>query len=390
MEQNIEQQIFEQFSKANKILIALPEAVTADALASSLALALFLKRLDKDVEVLTSGVLPENLSFLPGYQLIKSDISSGKSLVVTVDTSVKKLDEISYQVHDGKVSIYLKPKDGSFTPEDVSFSTEKFPVDLLVAVECRSLESLGQLFEKHADLLFGIPKINIDNKAGNEYFGAINLIDINASSVAEIISSLFEKYETQLVNEDIATCLLTGIITKTDSFQHVQTTPKAFVKASELISLGGRQQEVIKNIYKTKSLPMLKLWGRALARLKVNDNLQAAYSALNLGDFEKAGASEKDLPEVLKELLDNISGYRLVALFSERPDGGVSGILAVHPQIDMDVLVQQIHGLDLSKDGNLGAFKVCRLVLPKTSLLEAETKLVDALSKTHSGFLPEI
>src|SRR6202042_3084276 len=129
--------------------------------------------------------------------------------------------------------------------------------DLIIVLEAGSLENLGKIYEQHTDVFFETPKINIDNKANNEYFGAINLVDVTATSVAEILAELLQKYEDQLIDEDVATCLLAGIISKTHSFQHVLTTPKAFLKASELVALGGRQQEVVKHIYKTKSLPLL-------------------------------------------------------------------------------------------------------------------------------------
>src|SRR5436853_1425669 len=104
MELSPEQQIFEQINHANKIVIALPEVLTADAVASGLAFSLFLKKQEKDVVVLSAGKLPESLKFLPGSSLISSEIGSGKSMVIIVDTSVKKLDEISYQTEENKVN----------------------------------------------------------------------------------------------------------------------------------------------------------------------------------------------------------------------------------------------------------------------------------------------
>ena len=149
------------------------------------------------------------------------------------------------------------------------------------------MEDLGSLNEHNADLFFETPKINVDNKAENEYFGAINLVDVTATSVAEILAGLLQEYEAQLLDEDILLpCLLTGIISKTQSFQHVQTTPRAFLKASELVALeGGRQQEIIKNIYKTKPLSLLKLWGRALARMKIQEDIKAIHSVPTGVDF---------------------------------------------------------------------------------------------------------
>jgi len=379
MELTIEQQIFETLSKAKKVLIALPESITADSLSSGLALAMFLQKMDKDVSVVCSGSLPEHLQFLPRIESVKADVAGGKSLVVVVDISAKKLDEISYQSTEDKVSIFLKPKDGMFTAEDISFSNDKISVDVLVCVGSKSLESFGVLFERHTDLFFETPKINIDNRAKNEYFGAINFVDINATSIAEMLATLFGKYETLLVDEDIATCLLTGIITQTHSFQHAHTTPKAFMKASELVALGGRQQEVIKFIYKTKPLPLLKLWGRALARLKVMDGDSAAYSMLNTADFEKAQSSPQDLPAVMKELLDSLESHNVVGLLAETSTQTVRILTAIHSQLNAQVFADHF-GQGSVTDLNSGLYKAVDITLEEISLADAETKFLGAIA----------
>lgn len=376
MELPLSEQIFEQIKKSGKILILLPEVLTADSLASGLALRLFLLKQQKDVSLISAAEAPENLKFLPGASELKSQLTAVKSLVVTLDTSKKQLDEISYQTSADKAQIYLKSKDLEFLPEDVTFSKEKFPVDLIIIIGARSVEDLGKISEHNADLLFETVKINIDNKSGNEYFGAINLVDITATSAAEILAELLQKYEEQLIDQDIATCLLAGIIEKTASFQHVQTTPKAFLKASELVALGGRQQEVVKNIFKSKSLALLKLWGRALARMKPLDSEKVIYSVLNYLDFEKAGSSEAEVLPVLKEFLDNLSGYNIVALITESQKGQLELTAAVHEQIDAEKLLADLASPGKIFNFNLGNYKVLQITETQMSLEELENKFL--------------
>lgn len=412
MDLTSDQQIFEQVRKSNKILIVLPENLTADSLSAGLALRLFLSRLQKDVVVATSGRVPENLKFLPGVNLVQNEIGMGKSLVITVDTSVKKMEEVSYQTGADKVQIYLKSKDVQFDQNDLSFSQEKFPVDLIVCLGAKSLEDLGALYEQRADLFFETPKINIDNKTNNEYFGQLNFVDVTATSVSEILAEVLQKYEEQLVDEDIATCLLSGIIAQTNSFQHVQTTPKAFLKASELVSLGGRQQEIIKNIFKTKSLSLLKLWGRALARIKtpsadavypgtfqnapqssvevngvkslpVKSNTQPEgawiYSVLNLGDFEKAESSPEELPAVLKEFIDNAGSYKIVALIFEVAKDSTKFLAAVHEQIPAENFLENLGNNGKILDFKIGNYRIVEAVFPETSLEGLESKFLETV-----------
>lgn len=384
MEPSIEQQIFEQIRKSNKILIVLPQNLQADALASALGLRLFLGKLEKDVTVASTGVAADNLKFLPGADILQTQISAQKSLVVTVDTTAKKLEEISYQTGEDKAQIYLKGKTAEFTPEDLSFGTEKFPVDLIVVLGARSLEDLGKLYEQNTDLFFETPKINLDNHSGNEYFGQLNLVDITVSSTAEILAEVLQKYEQQLLDQDIATCLLLGIISSTRSFQHVQTTPKAFLKASELVALGARQQEIIKNIYKTKSLALLKLWGRALARMKILEAEKCVYSVLNLGDFQKAGAGEGELLPVLAEFVDNISGYNIIAVLAETAPNSQRLLLAAAEQTETEKLILALGGKTNVLDFNMGNYKIIEQTFENEIPETLEIRFLEAVKNYRS------
>ena len=375
----MEQKIFDLIKKSGKILILLPKSLTADALSAGLALRLFLVRLQKDVGIVCSGNLPETLQFLPGAFEVKTRLDIGKSLVINVDTSTKKLEELSYQTQNKSVHIYLKSKAGEFTAQDVSFGEEKFPLDLIIALGGKSMDDFGEAYTDNAELFFSTPKINIDNQADNEYFGQINLVDITATSVAEILAELFQKFEEQLVDEDIATCLLAGIIAQTNSFQHIQTTPKAFLKASELVALGGRQQEIVKSIFKTKSLSLLKLWGRALARMKTQEEKGLVFSLLNFGDFERSESTEAELPLVLKELVDNTSGYKIVCLIAEPKPSKFILLAAVHSQVDVEKFKQRLGGKVKSTDFNLGQFQVLQAVNLPGPLDSLEAQLISAV-----------
>lgn len=378
MELSPYQQIFDLIKKSGKILILLPENLTADCVASGLALSLFLKKIQKEAEIVSSGTVSDSLKFLPGSRFIKNKLEGGKTLVVTVDTSVKKIEEISYQTTPDKVHIYLKSKNQELTPADLIFSQEKYPVDLIISLGAKSLEDFSKLQENNPDLFFETAKINIDNKADNEYFGAVNLVDVVATSVAEILAELFQKYEVQLVDEDIATCLLTGIITKTQSFQHVQTTPKAFIKASELISLGGRQQEIIKHVYKTKSLSLLKLWGRALAKMKIQEDEKIIYSVLNIADFEKAGSNEKEILLTLKEFVENLSGYKILGLMAEPVKGNVRLVFAAHEQISTAKLLRFMGGRAKVLGTMLGNYRIFEDNFSDSSLEQVEELFISA------------
>ncbi|MEK7617995.1 MAG: hypothetical protein AAB410_02515 [Patescibacteria group bacterium] len=374
-------QFFNQLNNAKRILIALPAGLSADAASAGSALAMFLKRLNKEVEVLASENYEDSLPFLPKTGLLKLVLNSSQSLAVVVDTTKKALEEISYAQEEGRAKIFLKGKTEIFTPEEVSFETVRnTPYDLAIILGAQDLNDLGTVFAQNPDLFYETPKINIDNNPGNKLFGAINLIDINAASLSEIITTMLQEYETDLFNEDIATCLLAGIMAKTNSFQHAQVSPKSFIQAGLLVEKGARQQEIVRALFKTRSLPLLKLWGRSLARLK--DFGDWTLSQLNFSDFEKAEADETYLPQVLKDLLENLSGKLAVGIVSQTdPSGGLKLVIAFKRGVDVPGLFGEFGAGRILPLAVPGAYDAWQFNIDSFSLEEVEAKLVSLMPK---------
>lgn len=379
-------QFFSQLNSAKRVLIGLPANLSADTASAGSALAMFLNRLNKEVEIFASENYEDSLSFLPKTGLLKLALNSAQSLAVVVDTSKKVLEEISYAQEAGRAKIFLKGKTEIFTPQEVSFEAVKnTPYDLAIILGAQDLKDLGRLFEQNPDLFYETPKINIDNHPSNKQFGVINLIDINAASLSEIITTLLQAYETDLFNEDIATCLLTGIMAKTNSFQHAQVSPKSFIQAGLLVEKGARQQEIVRALFKTRSLPLLKLWGRTLARLK--DFGDWTLSLLGASDFEKAEADETYLPQVLKDLLENLSGKLAVGIVGQTsPSGGLKLVMAVKRGVDSAWLFGEFGAGESLSLAVPGAYEAWLFNVEKFSLEEVEAKLVSLMSK----FLPKL
>ncbi len=349
MDQNSKPQIFDSINKASRILIALPGNSNGDALGAGLALYIFLGKLDKEVEIVTAGRNLEQFAFLPRISEIKHELEVMQSFVISVSTKDAKLEELSYEVKPDRVDIFLKPKASKYSATDVSFRSGRFPYDLIIVLQTPSLQNLGEIYDRNTDLFFETPIINIDHHPGNEYFGQINYVDLTATSTAEIVSLLIEEFESGLMDEQIATSLLTGIIVETNSFQHAKTTPRAFLKASQLIAQGGHHQDIIRQLYKTKSISMLKLWGRALARLRELPDLNLVYSLVNFADIEKTASRQEDISGVMKELVANLTGVKIILFLAETSPREIIGYIYLHPDINREVVssalgVQMLNG----------------------------------------------
>jgi nanoRNase/pAp phosphatase (c-di-AMP/oligoRNAs hydrolase) len=378
MELSLHQQIADYINRSRKVLLALPLHVTVDRLCSAYALNNILAKLGKETVIASAaGALP-NVNFLPDLPPVLTEINSGKSLVVNVATTKAQLDELSYQTEADRVQIFLKAKDsGQFLPEDVTVSAASENYDLVITLGAQSLEDLGGLYHKSTELFFNTPKINLDIDAGNEYFGTINLIDVTASSIAEVAAQIIASLEQAVTDENVATSLLGGIIANTHSFQDAVTTPKTLTTASALIAQGARQQDIIQSLYKTKDFSLLKLWGRALARIKTIPEVSLLYSLLTRSDFEKTGEDNDRLMLVLRELLENVTGFKTVALLGEQ-EQGVRVLIAGLPHANILGTVRKLTKEAVNAIPLLGLYQVVVVDLPSASLADAEQQLLSA------------
>ncbi|MBU0598545.1 DHH family phosphoesterase, partial [Patescibacteria group bacterium] len=267
-------------------------------------------------------VLPPSHQFLPKSKEIHTDLTALRKFIISLDLSRTKVQELSYDISNNeKLDVFITPKDGFFEPRDVTTSASSYEYDLIIVIDSPDLEALGKVYDDNTEFFYHTPIINIDHNPANEYFGEINIIDLVATSISEIVFEFIKELKGGAVDEYIATSLLTGIISKTKSFQSTTVTPKSLAISSYLVENGARRDDIIKNLYRTKAISTLKLWGRALARLKTDYQDRVVWSLLNKQDFQKSGASEESLEGVVDELIINTPKAEVVILLYEREDG---------------------------------------------------------------------
>ena len=316
MAQNTTEQIKELINKSKRILITCRRQFSGDGLSSCLALYLILKKLNKNADIVINDFkLPENYKFLPEISQIKSAVKKLKKFIINLDISQTGIEGLNYDIEGNNLRIHLTPKQGVFTPEDLKFQTSQFAYDLIFVVDTPELESLGSLYDHHRDLFYQIPVINIDHAPSNEQYGHINLVDITCASTTEVIFQLINDWQENLIDKETATCLLTGLISKTRSFKTNQVTPEALTTASELINFGANRQEIVTHLYQTKTITSLKLWGKILSRLQSDPESKIVWSKLDMHDFTESGASEKDIAGIVDELITASPLSEVIILF---------------------------------------------------------------------------
>jgi bifunctional oligoribonuclease and PAP phosphatase NrnA len=323
---SLEEQVVKQLMRSQNILLLPSAPADGDSLGSALALYRVLSKLGKKVTVITAEPVPQDLQFLPLIEKLGEGFDGGENFTITVHGSIQ---DVQHSIKPGLVNIILTPEEGSsISAENVSFSEGLDDYDLFVTVDTGDLVQLGKFYEKHPDLFQKVPVINIDHHASNGEFGTINYVDIKASATTEMLVPLIQRIEREsgqfLMDADIATLLLAGIITDTGSFQHSNTTPKAFQVAAQLLDWGARQQEIIKHVYKTKSLSALKLWGKVLSDIQFERENHFVWSTITQRDLLETGAKMEESGAIIDELLNNAPGAEVVILLKEKAPGLLS------------------------------------------------------------------
>lgn len=243
MEPTPKQQVTEHLKNANKILIVTKRELNPDGLGSALAMGLVLEKMGKSPTVLASDPIPQKYNYLP-LSKIKQKLEGSRDFIITVDQKQAKAGQLIYNQVEGNLEIVITPTNGEFRSEDVSTRYGKFQYDLIVVVGCGSLNQIDRIYEREQDLFFDAALINIDNRENNENYGSVNLINPAATSVAEILAAQFEALGAGLLDADIATCLLAGIMYGTDSFRNSRTTPKSLTVAAQLMAAGARNSQI--------------------------------------------------------------------------------------------------------------------------------------------------
>lgn len=331
------EQFLHALERARRPLIVLSEHANIDDFASAFGVASLLSKLQKPVDIATTGGhAPKALDFLNTPFPVRGDLPNIRKLTIHVNAKDAKVDELSYDMVDGELQIHLLPKTGHWQKSDVNISTDQYRYDLIIAVGVSDLEALGNLYETYADFFFQTPIINIDHSSANEHFGQMNMVDINAVAVSEVCHDIFEAIDTSLIDEEVATFFLTGMIFKTKSFRSEKVTPKTLKVAGDLIAAGARRDQIVENLYKTRTVETLRLWGRALARLKSAKDGSLVWTLLSKQDFIAAGTDQKSIDNVVEELMMSSPNAKVGILFYEHSEGGIRGI--IHAERPFDAL----------------------------------------------------
>lgn len=344
MSLTVPQQIKQLIENKKNILITMRKNATGDAIASALALYLFLKKQDKNIDLVVDDfVLPQKMSFLKHSDEFKGQFSHLQKFIITVDVKNNGVEELSYDLKEEKLRIYVTPKQGFLNKDHIRTAQSDFKYELIFVLDSPDLESLGKIYDNNTELFYKTTVINIDHSPANEHYGQINVNELTVPSTAEVIFDILKKIGQELIDADVATALLAGMISATRSFKSDNVKPHTLATASTLMGLGGDREKVVTNLYKTRSVKALKLWGQALTQMQNDTKIKMVWSTITRDDFVRNDATETDLKDIIDELISNSPDAKITLLLHEHPDNPV---------------IQTIHGMLHLEDKNLDGKKL--------------------------------
>ncbi|MBI4281746.1 hypothetical protein HY625_02880 [Candidatus Uhrbacteria bacterium] len=380
----IPQQFTETVQRAKRILIAFRKNGDGDAIASALAVAHLITTMGKsEVSIVSQDfVLPKNIAFLPRAKEIVASLSGLRKFTIELDAKNVKLKDFSYDLTDGKLKIFLTPEEGFFRAEDMTYAASPFAYDCIITVNTPDLASLGDVYTKHAEFFYATPIINIDHDIANESYGQINLIDPTATATGEALFEAILSLGSHFIDKTLATYLLTAIIAETRSFRSPRITPKTLQMTGELIAHGADRDNIMQNLYRTRSVGTLKLWGRVLTRLEHDAAIGFAWSSLTAEDFERTGATPEQLPDIVEDLLQNAPTVKTTLLLYEEvtKDGIVVNASGDRPVAGVLCTTAPYSALALCSNFKpSGSKERAYFRLPTHSLREAEKEVVEKI-----------
>ena len=326
MELSPKQQIAELIKSNQRILIVGHKNSGGDLIGSMLALERVLVSQGKEVSLVLSEGVETAHQFLPGVEKIGRELSGQRDLIVRIDKNANKIEKIAYNEENGFLNIVITPSGKAIAKSNLNIVDGNYKYDLIFVLDTQDVEKIDPVYDKYTELFFEVPIINIDHHAGNEHFGTVNLVDMTATSTAEILVSIIEAIGPGNFDADVATCLLTGLIADTASFKNTNTTPKSLTISAQMLAAGARQQEIIQNLYKARPIQTLKLWGKLLSGLEYDAEHRIVYTVVNKEDLSTAKASIEDVQIVLDELLSSTPGTDIVLVLVEN-NANITGLL---------------------------------------------------------------
>ncbi len=292
MKNNEPSQVVDSLFSFRSYLVVTHMRPDGDAIGSVLALKHALEDMKKDVVAHCIDPLPENLKFLPGSDSIQRSV-----------------------------------------PANARF-------DSVVFLDCGAPDRAGDHIRP--EKIRNSVVINIDHHINDNPFGDLCWVDTSASSTCEMLYDIFFRAKIT-ISSSIATCLYTGLLTDTGSFQFSNTTGRVLEIASKLVTYGADPQSIAQNVFESASPKRLLLLGKVLDTLRYHADFRIASAKLLRSMIDSVGASTTD-SEGFVNMLRQVKPVKVAVLFREDNDGRIHVGLRSKDHYDVSSFAKRFGG----------------------------------------------
>ena len=258
-----------EFIRANERFTLLSHiSPDGDTLGSSLALMHLLTRMGKTVEVICSNTVPKIYGFLPGSELVRL------------------------------------PEDAIGYPS-------------VISVDCADTPRFGRAIHyfEAAERTAAI-----DHHITNPRFAGVNLVVSDASATAEVVFELYHRLDMP-VDETVAVCLYTGIVTDTGNLSYSNTTPNALRIIADFVEKKLVDvSEINRRIYRTVPYEKTRVQGFVMSNIRLECGGEVGIGTLTQAQMLGYGATNEDC-EGIVDCVRDIDCVKIGAFIRESADG---------------------------------------------------------------------
>ncbi len=235
-------QIVEKITNSTNVLVTVSKDPSVDALSAAIGLTVILNKLGKHTTAIFSGATPPAITFLDPEKTFEASIDSLRDFIIALDK--EKADHLRYKVEGDLVKIFITPYRTTISNEDLEFSQGDYNVELVLALGVENQTHLDAALEAHGSILHDATVVTISTGETSSSLGSIDWHDATTSSLSEMVVGLTESLQTDtpLIDQQVATALLTGIVAETDRFSNTKTSSKVMTMAAQLMAAGADQQ----------------------------------------------------------------------------------------------------------------------------------------------------
>ena len=147
--------------------------------------------------------------------------------------------------------------------------------------------------------------------------------DTSMSSTCQMVYNFIEMMgDLDLIDENIATCLYTGIMTDTGSFRFRSTTSTTHRIIADLIDKGAENDKIHSNVNDSNTYSRLLLLGQALTNLEILPEYKTAFITLTEAEKQRYNHEKGDTEGIVNYAL-SLKGIVFGVIFIEDEEQGI-------------------------------------------------------------------